>query len=352
MNRKLDYKAQYRVIKSKNALLQGAFKRLIQSTWGYSLNAARTLYLSAIRPVLTYGALAWFPYQREKELKTLKEALNNLQGCFLRAIAGAYKATAKEALEIELYIEPLDLYIEKTAIKSLSRLTSQGYLQDIQQFSQKIRNFKAKRRPRIRKKIRIPSRTSISLKNKELYRIIKDIESRGTPILLKPLEIESYKKEWRLYKERLDLYYLSKWKEKWENIAKGREIAKYYPEPTEKALELYINRPRIASTAIIQLRTAKIGLKLFLYKRKVPNIDPLCECGLENESVEHFLLKCSKWAKYREDILEDYSQKSTKDILSNRQGSYRAARFLIATKRLEQFSQTKDLEAEEEPKKT
>ena len=79
----------------------------------------------------------------------------------------------------------------------------------------------------------------------------------------------------------------------------------------------------------------------------MPNIDSLCECGEEEESVEHFLYKYSKWDEYRENILGDFRLKSLKETLSSRDGSYRAARFLIATKRLEQFSRIESLEAEE-----
>ena len=53
--------------------------------------------------------------------------------------------------------------------------------------------------------------------------------------------------------------------------------------------------------------------------------------------MEHFLYKCSKWNDYR-NILGDFTLKSLAETLQSREGSYRAARFLLATKRLEQFS--------------
>jgi hypothetical protein len=57
MNQRLSYKAHLEVIKGRIAIILGAFRRLIQSTWGYTLEAARTLYLSVVRPVLAFGAL-------------------------------------------------------------------------------------------------------------------------------------------------------------------------------------------------------------------------------------------------------------------------------------------------------
>ena len=87
---------------------------ITSSTWGATLDTARTLYRGAIRPVLAYGALSWCPKDLEKA-KSLSRSLQSIQGRFLRAITGAYKATSIEALEIETFIEPLDLYIEKSA---------------------------------------------------------------------------------------------------------------------------------------------------------------------------------------------------------------------------------------------
>ena len=94
--------------------LLAALRSITSSTWGTTLEAARTLYRGAIRPVLAYGASFWCPEDLEKA-KGLSKSLQSTQGRFLRAITGAYKATSIEALEIETFIEPLDLYIEKSA---------------------------------------------------------------------------------------------------------------------------------------------------------------------------------------------------------------------------------------------
>ena len=73
-----------------------------------------------------------------KEAKTLKETLRNAQGRFLRAITGAYKATATEALEIETLIEPLDIYIEKTATTGIVRQVLDGYNKKIRLLGQNL----------------------------------------------------------------------------------------------------------------------------------------------------------------------------------------------------------------------
>ena len=121
LDKNLSPNAQRRAIERKAPKLLSAMKRLTQSTWGLSLDLARNLYLRAVRPAISYGAIAWLPIAKEKT-KSLQNKLNAIQGRFLRVVTGAYRATATEALEIETLIEPLDLYIEKTAISSLTRL--------------------------------------------------------------------------------------------------------------------------------------------------------------------------------------------------------------------------------------
>ena len=86
---------------------------------------------------------------------------------------------------------------------------------------------------------------------------------------------------------------------------------------------------------LIQLRTRKIGLNSFLKNARVPGIEALCECQEEEETVEHFLFKCPRWEEQRA-ILNGL--KTVRDTLGERKNSEKAVRFLLATKRLEQFS--------------
>ena len=94
--------------------LLGALKSITLSTWETSLLDARKLYKEAIRPAIAYGALSWYPRDSNKA-KGLKKSLESSQRRFLRAIIDTYKRVSIETLEIEIFIEPLDLYLEKSA---------------------------------------------------------------------------------------------------------------------------------------------------------------------------------------------------------------------------------------------
>ena len=48
------------------------------------------------------------------------------------------------------------------------------------------------------------------------------------------------------------------------------------------------------SSLLTQARSGKIGLRAFLFERKVPGVaTPLCDCGESQETVRHLLQGCT-----------------------------------------------------------
>ena len=59
-------------------------------------------------------------------------------------------------------------------------------------------------------------------------------------------------------------------------------------------LGLYSNLTKAQSSALLQMRTGKIGLKAFLPYRKVPGQDtPICSCGEGLQTPEHLFTFCT-----------------------------------------------------------
>jgi hypothetical protein len=83
----------------------------------------------------------------------------------------------------------------------------------------------------------------------------------------------------------------------------GRKVYELTPTPTKKVLRVHQGLHRALSTAIIQLRKGKIGLRHYLYQRGVPNIpDADCQCGKATQTVQHVLLACPLFKSLREEI--------------------------------------------------
>ncbi|KAF4248432.1 hypothetical protein CNMCM8980_005985 [Aspergillus fumigatiaffinis] len=93
------------------------------------------------------------------------------------------------------------------------------------------------------------------------------------------------------------------WEHDWRSCPHGRTVYELTPTPTKKVLRVHQGLHRALSTAIIQLRTGKIGLRHYLYQRGVPNIpDADCQCGKATQTVQHVLLACPLLKSLREEI--------------------------------------------------
>ena len=81
------------------------------------------MYETAVRPAITYAASVWHTPEGVKgHRKGIGAKLQKIQGKCLRTIAGACKATSTEALEVETFTLPLDLYTEKQESTPLRQL--------------------------------------------------------------------------------------------------------------------------------------------------------------------------------------------------------------------------------------
>ena len=59
-------------------------------------------------------------------------------------------------------------------------------------------------------------------------------------------------------------------------------------------LRLYKNLAKAEGAALCQARTEKIGLRAFLFKRKVPGVvTPTCQCGRGAQTAAHLFYECA-----------------------------------------------------------
>jgi ribonuclease HI len=135
----------------------------------------------------------------------------------------------------------------------------------------------------------------------------------------------------------------AQWEHDWRSSPHGRRVYELTPTPTKKVLRVHQGLHRALSTAIIQLRTGKIGLRHFLYQRGVPNIpDADCQCGKATQTVQHVLLACPLLKSLREEIFGRRlggpdGEGSLKKILTTPKLAIRAAKFMVRTGLLGQF---------------
>jgi hypothetical protein len=82
-----------------------ALRGLAGSTWGVSIMAMRRIYQAVVIPQMLYGAAAWYQASMPaKERYHIVQQFASVQKRAAVLISGAFRTTAAEALNIELYL--------------------------------------------------------------------------------------------------------------------------------------------------------------------------------------------------------------------------------------------------------
>ena len=107
---------------------------------------------------------------------------------------------------------------------------------------------------------------------------------------------EVVERDWRLW-----------WEGKVETRARsqggpGAEPADIDPEfKRKKALQKHRDLSKHESSLLTQIRTGKVGLRAFLFQRRVPEVNtPLCRCSITGETPAHIVLYCPELQQERE----------------------------------------------------
>ena len=94
-------------------------KKAIGIRWGFSPKIVHWLYTAVVRPILLYGILVWWPaLNRKTSLTKMHSVQRSAQLC----ISGALRSTPTDALNVILYLAPLDILSKGYALTSALRL--------------------------------------------------------------------------------------------------------------------------------------------------------------------------------------------------------------------------------------
>ncbi|KID87351.1 Ribonuclease H-like protein, partial [Metarhizium majus ARSEF 297] len=130
-----------------------------------------------------------------------------------------------------------------------------------------------------------------------------------------------------------------RWQAQWRQETRGRTTFRHTPEPTPRVLQPHKNFSKRQSAIYVQLRTEKIGMNDFLFKRRVPEIkDPRCDCGEGRQTVAHILLQCRRHAALRNRELGQFpGRQNLRVLLSERKVAAKVVKFMEQTQILGQF---------------
>lgn len=285
---KLNWKVHQGAVERKMKTQTYALTRIATKTWGLGLAKAREVYSKCIRSALAYGASSLHnPTEKGGMAKGIAKDLAKIQNKCLRVVAGAYKATPIRNLETETWVPPLDLYLNKRRAEFEARL-QQPVLQNGQGERKTPENI-------------------ISTACNEIYRRFAARRGRGQRRAFgpqKPTEVERATAaiaKWAGRTADANKVMEEAWRNRWIKDREGRVTTRLADDLDHQQGTLFLHKTlqrheglnKAQSSLLVQARTGAIGLRDFLFKRRVPEIlTPYCECGEERETVEHLVVWC------------------------------------------------------------
>lgn len=259
----------------------GWLKRMSTSVSGPNLHSMRHLYLTSVRPIISYACAAWFTLSVDPDnpypLKdALIQRLDTLQTNCLRSIAGAFKTTSNLPLHKELNIPPIAVYLQEKAM------------------AHRARNYKSDDYKLLRSKTeRFPHKATLNCFKRhpllELYKAagsLRDcakawwLDQNDTVFWENPVSqgeaITKYMKRQALLlcRELWEEFKSNEKKYRDTRIRKTTLGVQRRPVATmgdwgPRNLKRYRGLNRAQSTILIQMRTGFIGLNSFLYPKGV-----------------------------------------------------------------------------------
>lgn len=128
---KLSWKPHLEKRIKKACMTFGQCRRAIGRTWGLTPKAVYWLYTAVVRPILSYGAVAWWA---KAQAPTIVAKLYHLQRLGLIAITGAMTTTPTAAMECLCGLKPLHIYAEAEARSEMFRLKVWNHLSAREQY--------------------------------------------------------------------------------------------------------------------------------------------------------------------------------------------------------------------------
>lgn len=333
---KLRWSAHIANIKSRYESQVLAMGRISRSTWGASFAKARIVYSSIIRPTLSYAAGIWYaPQGSDYHRKGIDNQLETLQNKGLRAVTGAYKAVGGPILEKEAAIPPITAFLAKTVANSTRRLHSSAAGCAVRQACERIR----RRHPTTSNYARRQPNTPIQSNTAWLRRTIpSETFSRE---ILRQVTPQSENQRPVTWQKTLEEMVRKSWESRWTaylaSIPPGRPRTPAQIATTRNPLQLHGGLSKATSSMVTQIRTEKIGLRAFLHDRRVPNIQPTCQCGWPRQTAKHIIMFCPRWEDERIALRLTVNLGNYAKLLETPKEARIVAKWLQETKLLPQF---------------
>lgn len=119
LDKKLNWNSHIKSTTERAVRAMWACRRMFGRTWGLSSKMIYWMYIMIVRPIITYGAIVWWPKVQQK---SIMNKLTSLQRLACLGITGAMRSCPTAAMEALIGLTPLHIYIKKSAATCAARL--------------------------------------------------------------------------------------------------------------------------------------------------------------------------------------------------------------------------------------
>jgi hypothetical protein len=287
------------------------------------------------------------------------QAMAITQNRCLRKIMGAYRRTPVAAIERESAVPPIDLFLQSQATQRAATTNDHKVTQEIEAALQQVWDAatapprRTRGRPRRDRGPRPVStmatlrKQAVKINNESRQRQIEErTEARtrnrrnqGTPRTM----------QFRSKHRNIDAYFTAEWEKRWKShaLTAGSRAMTWRGDWGQQPLNLYEGLPKHEATALFLLRTEVMGLRAWLAQIGVPGKHPACDCGAPRQTLDHILAFCPNLAAQRVELMNKTGSTEIRRILEDKDKVRHAARWLLSTKVLGQFSVAMEVEEED-----
>lgn len=324
---KLKWGPHLKFIQGKMSTQTLALSRLTTSTWGACFAKAKLLYSAVVRPAITFGSTVWHsPCGAPDNTRKTDKLLSDVQRECLRVVSGGFRATPQPIIEAETNTMPMQLHLGHLQAKCRRRLKEHNHENRVKTFCEKIQRKLTASKGRRRRNAGLTP----GMRKRKWY------ENLTAKLIESNQQREPTDKELRNA-------FVDQWKQQWDVFMtaqrRGNACAALEGDISAKRLRIHQSMSKPESSLITQMRTERIGLADYLFRRRVPTItSPTCTCGHARQTLRHVLTGCPDHRTNRGRMFIAAGTTDYRRLLSTPKGLKAAANWLMKTNLLTQFS--------------
>ena len=129
---KLSWQPHIKALANKAKATTFITRRMVGKQWGLNPRTVRWMYTAIIRPILTYGCVAWVSGLRRKDNVN---KLTQVQRLACKMMTGCMRSTPTAGMEVILGLTPIEIHITEAALATTTRLHRTGHWKDTENSS-------------------------------------------------------------------------------------------------------------------------------------------------------------------------------------------------------------------------